>query len=70
MPIINGKHYTHSELALIKKELDDEAAFERFLISGAIGAVTGSSIIGGLLGGSFLGGFVGDILEGTDDSIF
>jgi hypothetical protein len=64
---INGTYYTSRELEAIKKaHTDDE--FEKFLISGVIGAATGSTIIGGLLGGSFLGGFMGDLLEGDDDS--
>ena len=57
MPIIKGKYYTEREIAQIKKELDEDA-FEKFLISGVIGAVTGSSVVGGLLGGDFLGGFI------------
>ena len=44
--------------------------FEKFLASGIIGYVTGSSIVGGLLGGDFVGGLLGDILEGDDDSWF
>lgn len=55
---INGKYYTESELAAIKRQLNN-SDFEKFLVSGVIGAVTGSTIIGGLLG---------DTLEGTDDS--
>jgi len=35
-----------------------------FLISAAIGAVTGSALLGGFLGGDMLGGVVGDIFEG------
>lgn len=66
---IKGTYYTDSDIAKIKKELDGDA-FERFLISGVIGAVTGSTIIGGLLGGSLLGGLMGDIFEGGDDSLF
>ncbi len=67
MPRINGKYYTEQELEEIKSKTSDEE-FSKFLISGVIGVVTGSTIIGGLLGGSFLGGFVGDLLEGDDDS--
>ena len=67
MPYINGKYYTEKEIETIKRNVSNDD-FEKFLISGVIGAVTGSSLIGGLLGGSFLGGFVGDILEGDDDS--
>ena len=69
MPVVNGKYYTEEEIAAIKKQSSGDE-FERFLISGVIGAVTGSSIIGGLLGGSLLGGLMGDMLEGDDDSIF
>lgn len=69
MPVINGKYYTEREVRQIKEALDDDQ-FEKFLISGVIGAVTGSSLIGGLLGGSLLGGLMGDLLEGDDDSIF
>lgn len=67
MPIINGKYYSEEEVRAIKRRLSEDQ-FEKFLISGVIGAVTGSTIVGGLLGGSFFGGLVGDILEGTDDS--
>lgn len=69
MPVINGKYYTEEEVSAIKNQSSDDE-FEKFLISGVIGAVTGSSIIGGLLGGSLLGGLMGDMLEGDDDSIF
>ena len=69
MPMIKGKYYTDREIREIKRELDDDA-FDKFLISGVIGAVTGSAIVGGLLGGSFLGGILGDVFEGTDDSFF
>lgn len=69
MPYIRGKYYTEEQIRRIKRELDDDA-FDKFLISGVIGAVTGSSIIGGLLGGDIVGGIVGDLLEGTDDSFF
>ena len=62
MPTIAGKYYTGREMG--------GSAFDSFLISGVIGAVTGSSIVGGLLGGSFLGGLAGDLLEGDDDSWF
>ena len=41
-----------------------------FLLSAVVGAATNSSIIGGLVGGDFLGGVVGDILGGSDDSLF
>lgn len=68
MPYIKGKYYSESEIARIKRELDSEA-FDRFLVSGIIGAVTGSTIIGGIIGGSFLGGLLGDALEGGDDSL-
>lgn len=69
MPIINGKHYTEQEISDIKSQTSS-SDFDKFLISGVIGAITGSSLIGGILGGDFLGGFVGDLLEGDDDSIF
>tara|TARA_R110000851_G_scaffold8429_4_gene32367 strand:- start:2077 stop:2286 length:210 start_codon:yes stop_codon:yes gene_type:complete len=69
MPVINGKYYTNEELAAIKNQSSSDD-FSKFLISGVIGAVTGSAVIGGLLGGSFLGGLVGDVLEGDDDSWF
>ena len=68
MPYINGKYYSESEIRAIKsKSTSDE--FDKFLVSGVVGAVTGSTIVGGLVGGSFLGGLVGDLLEGDDDSI-
>lgn len=35
-----------------------------FLMSGIIGAVTGSAILGGILGGDMLGGILGDSLDG------
>ena len=69
MPVINGKCYTEEEVSAIKSQ-SSSSDFDKFLISGVIGAVTGSALIGGLLGGSFLGGFVGDLLEGDDDSFF
>lgn len=69
MPYINGKYYTDREISDIKAQLSARD-FEKFLVSGLVGAATGSTIIGGLIGGSFLGGLVGDLLEGTDDSIF
>jgi len=69
MPFIQGKYYTDREVAEIKAATSSDA-FSKFLISGVIGAATGSTIIGGLLGGSFLGGLAGDILEGDDDSWF
>ena len=68
MPVINGKYYTEEEIGRIKKALSNDDAFEKFLVSGVIGALTGSSILGGLLGGSLLGGLIGDHLEGDDDS--
>jgi len=70
MPIVNGKYYTEEELRAIKRRLNSDRDFEKFLVSGVIGAVTGSTIVGGLLGGSLLGGLAGDLLEGTDDSWF
>ena len=75
MPIINGKYYSEAEVAAIKRELNVASStsndkLESLLISGAVGAITGSTIIGGLVGGSFLGGFLGDAVEGTDDSWF
>lgn len=69
MPVINGKYYSQQEVDAIKRKLSS-SDFEKFLVSGVIGAAVGSSIVGGLLGGSFLGGLVGDLLEGDDDSIF
>ena len=69
MPMINGKYYTEREIEDIKNQ-SSSSEFDKFLVSGIIGAVTGSSIIGGLLGGSLLGGLTGDLLEGTDDSWF
>ena len=63
MPVINGKYYTEDEIDTIKRELDSDA-FDKFLISGVIGAVTGSTLLGGLLGGSLLGGLLGDSLDG------
>jgi hypothetical protein len=69
MPVINGKYYSDEEVAAIQRQ-SSSSDFEKFLISGVIGAATGSSIVGGLLGGSLLGGLMGDLLEGDDDSIF
>lgn len=69
MPVIKGKYYTEEEVQAIKRQSSSDE-FEEFLVSGVIGALTGSAIIGGLLGGSFLGGLVGDALEGDDDSWF
>jgi hypothetical protein len=69
MPVINGKYYTNEEVTAIKNQSSSDE-FSKFLVSGVIGAVTGSSIVGGLLGGSLLGGLMGDLLEGDDDSIF
>jgi len=69
MPHVNGKFYSSQQIREIKRDLDRDE-FEEFMISGVIGAVTGSSIVGGLLGGSFTGGLLGDLLEGDDDSIF
>ena len=68
MPVINGKYYSEEEVRAIKRQTTS-SEFEKFLVSGVIGAATGSTIIGGLLGGSFLGGLMGDLIEGTDDSI-
>ena len=65
MPTINGKYYTDSEIETIKEKLDDDA-FDKFLVSGVIGAVTGSALIGVLIGGDFLGGILGDGLFGDD----
>ena len=67
MPVINGKYYSESEVEAIKRQSSD-SDFENFLVSGVVGAVTGSSIIGALVGGSLLGGLLGDALEGDDDS--
>jgi hypothetical protein len=67
MPVINSKYYSEEEVQAIKNQSSNED-FEKFLVSGVIGFVTGSSIVGGLLGGSFLGGLLGDFAEGTDDS--
>lgn len=64
---INGKWYTEQEIDAIKQRVN-ERQFEEFLVSGLIGAVTGSAFLGGLLGGSFLGGLLGDFMEGTGDS--
>lgn len=68
MPYVNGKYYTENEISNLKRRLKDDE-FEKFLLSGVIGAITGSSLIGGLLGGSFTGGLLGDLVEGTDDSL-
>lgn len=35
-----------------------------FLLSAAVGAVTGSAILGGLIGGDIVGGIAGDLLDG------
>ena len=69
MPVVNGKYYTQEEYDAIKRQSTDEE-FEKFLVSGVVAAVTGSSVVGAVVGGSLLGGLVGDLLEGTDDSIF
>lgn len=69
MPYVNGKYYSESELSDIKRRLNNDE-FEKFVVSGVIGAVTGSAVVGGLLGGSLLGGLLGDAAEGTDDSWF
>lgn len=69
MPYVDGKYYSERELEDIKRKLTDDQ-FEKFLISGVVGAVTGSSVLGAVVGGSLLGGIVGDLLEGTDDSFF
>lgn len=53
MPTIKGTYISERDLEKIKNALDDDA-FEKFMISGVLGAVTGSSVIGGLLGGDFL----------------
>ena len=62
MPVINGKYYTEEEVAAIKRQSSDDE-FDKFLVSGAVAAVTGSALIGGLVGGSFLGGIVGDMFD-------
>lgn len=69
MPLVNGKYYTQEEVDSIKRNSSSDD-FDKFLTSGVIAAVTGSSVIGMLLGGSILGGVAGDLLEGSDDSIF
>ena len=69
MPIIEGKYYTDAEIAEIKSKLDSDA-FDSFLISGVIGAVTGSSVLGFLVGGNLAGALLGDFAEGTNDSLF
>jgi hypothetical protein len=69
MPVIQGKYYTEEEVAAIKNQ-SSSSDFDSFLLSGVIGAVTGSALIGGLLGGSLLGGLAGDMLEGDDDGLF
>lgn len=69
MPYINGTYFTQEQINAIKRQSTDDQ-FEKFLISGAIGFATGSTLVGGLLGGDLIGGLVGDLLEGTDDSIF
>jgi hypothetical protein len=69
MPIINGKFYTDEEVEAIRRQSSSEQ-FERFLVSGVIGFATGSTIVGAVLGGDIIGALVGDLLEGTDDSIF
>lgn len=67
MPVINGKYYSESEIAAIKRQ-SSASDFESFLVSGVVGAVTGSTVVGALVGGSLLGGLLGDILEGDEDS--
>ena len=66
MPIINGKYFTEEEIEKIKRELDEDA-FDKFLVSGVIGAVTDSAILGGLIGGDLIGGILGDALDGDLD---
>ena len=82
MPYFKDKYLTDSEVQQISESLslDDREAFRSqlksssgggdFLMSAAVGAVTGSSIIGAIAGGSIVGGIVGDLLEGSDDSFF
>lgn len=69
MPVIGGKYYTEEEVRAIKKQSSDDQ-FEKFLVSGIVGAVTGSTVVGALVGGSLLGGLLGDVFEGGDDSLF
>lgn len=69
MPYINGTYYTEEQIRKIKERVRSDE-FDSFLLSGMIGAVTGSALLGGLLGGSLMGGLLGDALEGTDDSLF
>lgn len=69
MPVINGKYYSEEEVRAIKNQ-SSSSDFEKFLVSGVVGYAVGSTIVGAVLGGSLLGGFVGDLLEGTDDSLF
>lgn len=49
------------------EEVKDDGTFDDFVVSAAIGAITGSGLVGGLLGGDLLGGIVGDALFGDDD---
>lgn len=69
MPVIGGKYYTEEEVAAIKRQSSNDQ-FEEFLVSGIVGAVTGSTVVGYVVGGSLLGGLLGDIFEGGDDSLF
>ena len=64
---IDGTYYSDEQIDKIKKAVSSDD-FDKFLISGVIGAVTGSGLLGGLLGGDLIGGILGDAMTGDDDS--
>lgn len=55
---VSGTHYCQVARRIIEEDNTD------FIISVAIGALTGSALLGGLIGGSLLGGLLGDSLDG------
>lgn len=51
-------------------KVDSSRDVENLVLSGLIGAATGSALIGSLFGGSYLGGVVGDFLGDDGDNSF
>ena len=51
-------------------KVDSSRDVENLVLSGLIGAATGSALIGTLFGGSYLGGVVGDFLGDDGDNSF